>query len=140
MFYNSPLKKWLTDYRQQQNIRVYCFNNRNSTMHSSFHTFLQNILKELEIIAEFLIWKLPVDFLDSSFKLHCKLRNFCENDIFANSLKRHICQGKNSRLRHDLATSRKWTERFHISGEFYFHETLHLRSFMKIKPSRNFSN
>ena len=34
-----------------------------------------------------------------------KFRNFRENFIFANSVKRHICQVKNSRLWHALPTS-----------------------------------
>ena len=36
-----------------------------------------------------------------SFTIQKKLREF----IFANSVKRHICNVKNSRLEHDLATS-----------------------------------
>ena len=36
---------------------------------------------------------------------YCKLGNFRENFIFANSVKRHICYGKNSRLGPDLPTS-----------------------------------
>ena len=36
---------------------------------------------------------------------YCKSRNFCENFIFANSFKRHICDVKNSGLGHDLAIS-----------------------------------
>ena len=32
----------------------------------------------------------------------CKSRNFCDNFIFANSVKRHICDAKNSRQGHDL--------------------------------------
>ena len=37
--------------------------------------------------------------------MYCKFGNFCENYIFANCVKRHICHVKNSRLRHDLPTS-----------------------------------
>ena len=33
---------------------------------------------------------------------YCKFGNFRENFIFANSVKRHICDAKNSRLGHDL--------------------------------------
>ena len=41
------------------------------------------------------------------FSIYCKLGNSRENFIFANSVKRHICHVKNSRLRHDLPTSVK---------------------------------
>ena len=47
--------------------------------------------------------------------------------IFVNSVKRHICDVKNSRLRPDLPTSVNT-----ISLEFYFHETSHI--FRKNKP------
>ena len=33
---------------------------------------------------------------------YCKSGNFRENYIFANSVKRHTCDAKNSRLGHDL--------------------------------------
>ena len=36
---------------------------------------------------------------------HCKFRNFGENFILANSVKRHSCDIKNSQLGHDLSTS-----------------------------------
>ena len=36
---------------------------------------------------------------------YCKFGNFRENFIFANSVKRHNCDVKNSRLGHDLPTS-----------------------------------
>ena len=36
---------------------------------------------------------------------YCKFGNFRENFIFANSVKRHICDVKNSRLSHDLHIS-----------------------------------
>ena len=36
---------------------------------------------------------------------YCKFGNFRENFIFANSVKRHICDVKNSRLRHDIPIS-----------------------------------
>ena len=38
-------------------------------------------------------------------KKYCKLGIFCENFIFANSVKRHICNDKILRLRHDLPIS-----------------------------------
>ena len=37
--------------------------------------------------------------------LYCKFGNFRENFIFANSVKRHICDAQTSRLRHDLLIS-----------------------------------
>ena len=36
---------------------------------------------------------------------YCKFGNFREGLIFANSVKRHICDIKKSRLEHDLPTS-----------------------------------
>ena len=36
---------------------------------------------------------------------YCKFGNFRENFIFANSVKRHICDARNSRLRHDIPIS-----------------------------------
>ena len=36
---------------------------------------------------------------------NCKFGNFRENFIFANSVKRHICDVKKSQLGHDLPTS-----------------------------------
>ena len=37
--------------------------------------------------------------------MYCKSGNFRENFIFANSVKRHICDAKNLRLGHDLPIS-----------------------------------
>ena len=37
--------------------------------------------------------------------MYCKSGNFRENFIFTNSVKRHICDAKNSRLGHDLPVS-----------------------------------
>ena len=37
--------------------------------------------------------------------VYCKSGNFRENFIFANSVKRHICDVRNSRLGHDLPIS-----------------------------------
>ena len=65
--------------------------------------------------------------------VYCKFRNFRENFIFANSVKRDICDIKNSRLRHDLPIS---VNDEVISRGFYFHET----SFPNIKPSQKFPN
>ena len=36
---------------------------------------------------------------------YCKLGNFCENSVFVNSIKRHICAVRNSRLGHDIRIS-----------------------------------
>ena len=49
------------------------------------------------------------------------------NFIFANSVKRHICDANNSRLGHDLPIS----VNDRLKG-LYFHETSHMRSFAKI--------
>ena len=38
-------------------------------------------------------------------KVYCKSVNFCENFIFANSVKRHICDVKTLQLGHDLPIS-----------------------------------
>ena len=43
----------------------------------------------------------------SDLNQHCRFGNFCENFIFANSIKRHISDVKNSRLRQDLPISIK---------------------------------
>ena len=37
--------------------------------------------------------------------IYCRFRNFRENFIFANSIKRHISEVKNSRIRKDLPIS-----------------------------------
>ena len=37
--------------------------------------------------------------------VNCKSGNFCENFIFANNIKRHICDAENSRLGRDLQIS-----------------------------------
>ena len=39
--------------------------------------------------------------------IYCRFRNFRENFIFANSIKRHISDVKNSQLRQDLPISIK---------------------------------
>ena len=51
-----------------------------------------------------------------------KFGNFCEYFIFANSVERHVCHVKNSRLWHDLLTSVNDSDTA-ISGGFYCHET-----------------
>ena len=57
-----------------------------------------------------------------------------------NSVKSHISDAKKSRLGHDLPISEKGQSDFGNLGGFYFHETSHMRSFAKIKPSQKFSN
>ena len=70
---------------------------------------------------------------------YCRFGNFRENFIFANSIKRHISDVKNSRLRQDLPISINDSD-FVISRGFYFYETSPMRSFAKIKSSRKFPN
>ena len=65
-----------------------------------------------------------------------KFGNFREHFIFANCVKRHISHVFNSQLRHEWPTT--VNDRL-ISRGFYFHETLHMRSFAKIKPSGKIS-
>ena len=57
---------------------------------------------------------------------YCKFGNFCENFIFPNSVKRHICKILNSRLWHDLPTPVKGKEFFAILWIF-FHKTSHMQ-------------
>ena len=71
--------------------------------------------------------------------IYCKFGSFCEKFIFANSAKRHICHVKNLQLWADLAINEQQSD-FTISQGLYFHETLHVQSFKKIKPSRKFTN
>ena len=70
---------------------------------------------------------------------YCRFGKFRDNYIFANSIKRHISDVKNSPLRQDLPISIKDSD-FAISRGFYFHETSHMRSFAKIKWSQKFLN
>ena len=81
------------------------------------------------------------DTLDSqnSSYMYCKFENFRENFIFANGVKRHICDVKNLRQRQDLPISvnHRVISPFH---EGFFHETSHMRSFNKIKPSQKYPN
>ena len=72
-------------------------------------------------------------------RVYCKFGNFQENFIFANSVKRHICEVKISWLRHDLPISVNDSDLFILRG-FSFHETSHMHSFAKIKPSRKIPN
>ena len=59
------------------------------------------------------------------------------NFIFANSDNRHICDVKKLWLGHDLLIS--VNDRAKRQG-FFFHETLHMQSFTKIKTSLKFLN
>ena len=53
-----------------------------------------------------LIWVFTATLLVFSYRSsYCKFGNFRENFIFSNSVKRHICDEKNLRLRHDLPIS-----------------------------------
>ena len=71
---------------------------------------------------------------------YCKSEIFAKILFFANSVKRHICDAKNSRLGHDLYIAVNDRVISAFRKDFYFHEISHMRSFTKIKPSRKFSN
>ena len=60
-------------------------------------------------------------------KKYWKSGNFRANFIFGNSVKRHICDAKNSRLWHYL----------HISVNWHFARILYSRSFAYAKFSEN---
>ena len=57
---------------------------------------------------------------------YCKSGNFSKNFIFANSVKRHICDAKNSRLGHDLPISVKDLVISAFREDFILHETSHM--------------
>ena len=61
--------------------------------------------------------------------IYFKYRNFCENFIFTNSVKKHKAR---------FTYISKGQSDYIISRWFYFHVTLHMRSYTKIKPSKNF--
>ena len=63
---------------------------------------------------------------------YCKFRNFCDNFIFTNSAKIHICDIKNSLQGRDLPIS--------VNGRVISPIREDMRSFAKIKPSRKFPN
>ena len=69
---------------------------------------------------------------------YCKSENFCEHFIFANIVKRHICNHKNLQLGHVLPLSVNDKSDFAILRGLYFHVTSHMRSFAKVKPSFKF--
>ena len=57
-----------------------------------------------------------------------------DSEIFANSIKKHISEVKNSRLRKDLSISIN-TRVILPFRESFMYETSHMRSFAKIKSS-----
>ena len=75
----------------------------------------------------------PLDWLHMGFKVqrYFKFGNFCDNLIFANSAKRHICNVKKLRLGYDLPTSV-----FAISGGLIFMKIREV-PFHENKPSQN---
>ena len=106
-------------------IRLNCSFDRVVTYVFSLHASSKNA-KLLE--ARNLVGEGDLEYDNGSGQpVYCKSGNFRENFIFAKS---HICGDKNSRQGHDLC----------ISRGFYFHDTSHMRSFAKIKPSRKFPN
>ena len=72
--------------------------------------------------------------------VYCKSGNFRESFVFAISVKSHICGVKKSRQGHDLPISVNDRVISAFREDFIFHETSHMRSFAKIKPSRKFPN
>ena len=70
--------------------------------------------------------------------MYCKFGNFRENIIFANSVKRHICDVKNLRLRHDLPISVNDTD-FAISRGFYFTKYAKFREYKTLAKIRIYS-
>ena len=65
--------------------------------------------------------------------MYTKFRNFRDNFVFAKSIKRHLSDAQNSRLRHDLLISvNNRVIMLFREGYFYFHETSHMRNFAKI--------
>ena len=70
---------------------------------------------------------------------YCIFGNFRENFIFANSVKRHICDVKNSQLGLDLSSSVNDRVISPFREGFNFTK-LRIRSFAKIKSLRNVPN
>ena len=73
------------------------------------------------------------------FLWYCKFGNFRVNFIFANSVKRHICDVKIANRVWFTYISNRQSDIANSRG-FDFHETSHMRSFAKIKHSRKFPN
>ena len=76
------------------------------------------------------------DLTTKNGNVYCKFGNFRENFIFANSVKRHICEIKNSRLGHDLL----YQKIDRVISPFCEGLICTKLRFAKIKPSRKFSN
>ena len=70
---------------------------------------------------------------------YCRFKNFRDNFIFANCIKRHYSDVKNSRLRQDLPISINDRVILPFREGFIFTK-LRMRSFAKIKSSRKFQN
>ena len=66
--------------------------------------------------------------------VYCKFGNFRENFVFANSIKRHICNVKNSRLGQDLS----WSVNDRMISLFREGFIFIYAKFLENKPSRNF--
>ena len=73
-------------------------------------------------------------------EVYCKSGNFRKNFNFPKSVKRHTFDRKISRLWYDSPISVVERVVSPFLRGFYFHETSHIRSFAKIKPSLKFPN
>ena len=71
------------------------------------------------------------------FNTYCKFGNFPDNLFLQIAFKRHICQVKKFTTRAWFTTSVNDCDLVVLRG-FYFHETMHLRRFLKIKNSWKF--
>ena len=73
-------------------------------------------------------------------KTSVKTQTTVSSEIYANSVKRHICDVKIcDQGMINLYISKQQSD-FAVSRGFYFHEILHVRSFAKLKPSRKLPN
>ena len=70
---------------------------------------------------------------------YCKSGNFRENFVFANSVKKHICDVKMSRLRHVLSALVDGKVISPFLAGFIFTKLRNVK-FCEIKPSRKFPN
>ena len=118
---------------------MYCFIDR------KFRSFRQTVC--IALLARYPDPKHPdpgeylycnLDFQPIRLRWYYKLGNFRENFIFANSVKRHICHGKKSRLGHNLNTSVNDRVICHFT-RVNFHETSQLRSFCENKTLEKIS-
>ena len=74
----------------------------------------------------------------SEYKIHnCKSGNFREDFIFADSVKRHICDAKISRLGHDFTISENDSD---FREMILFSRNFAYAKFREYKPSRKFPN